>query len=257
MITLSIITTCLNAEKTITETIESIQSNKGDFTIEHIITDAGSTDRTIEIIKSYGDKIKLFHCPGLNQSAGINFGLQKATGSILAFLNADDVYYPDTFKKVIDAFTKNPNQHWLAGQCPIIDEQGIEQTNWISKYKNFWLKNYTYFWLLVENFICQPAVFFTPTLLSKYGFFSEQENLCMDYEFWLRIGLEEKPIILLEDIAKFRRMQSTKSNSAFEKQFLDDMRISNDYSRKNGYHLTIPLKLLSYYRTVLMYRRMY
>ena len=257
MIKISIVTTCFNAESTIAETIESIQANKGDFIIEHIITDAGSKDRTIEIIKKYGDIITLYETPGLNQSQGINYGLKKATGQIVTFLNADDLYYPDTLQNVVNAFNDNPDKLWLAGQCQIIDEHGNEQTNWISSYKNFWLKFYSYFWLLVENYICQPAVFFKKEVFSKYGYFSESENYCMDYEFWLRIGYADKPIVLNRDLAKFRRMQNTKSNSGFEKQFLDDYRLGLSYSKLNGYFLTRILKVISYYRTILIYRRLY
>jgi len=257
MTKVSIITTCFNAAATIRETIESIRANRGDNEIEHIITDAGSTDGTLDIVRSYGDEVKLFITPGLNQSAGINYGLKQATGEILAFLNADDLYYPDTIKKIVAAFDTQPDCTWLIGQCPIIDEHGVEQTSWISHYKNFWLRHYSYFWLLVENFICQPAVFFRRSIVEQYGYFSDTEHYCMDYDFWLRIGKTERPIIMNENLAQFRRMANTKSNSGYEKQFIDDYRLGMHYATLNGYVMTKLLKLLAYYRTVLVYRRLY
>jgi glycosyltransferase involved in cell wall biosynthesis len=253
----SIITTCFNAEKTIAETIESIHANKGDFEIEHIITDAGSTDRTHEIVKSYGDKIKLIITPGLNQSQGINYGLKIATGEILTFLNADDLYYPDTIQTVVNQFNNYPNRLWQIGFCPIIDENSIERDSWISTYKNFWISNYNYFYLLLENYICQPATFFRKKLLEENGYFSETENLCMDYEYWLRIGKKNKPIITKKALAKFRRMQNTKSNSSFEIQFKDDKRIAIEYAKKHGFIGFEFLKYLFYLKTVLIYRRIY
>lgn len=257
MTKVSIITTCFNAEATIKETIESIHQNRGDFEIEHIVTDAGSKDRTLEICRSYGDKITVFETPGLNQSAGINFGLKKATGSIVTFLNADDLYYPDTLQSVVDAFRKDSSARWLTGYCPIIDEKGVEQTGWISSYKNFLMRHYSYFWLLVENFICQPSTFFRKDVLDEFGFFSESEQYCMDYEYWLRLGRFNKPIVLRRPLAKFRRMNSTKSNSGFEKQFLDDARLGERYARESGHPLAIPLKKATYLRTVWIYRHLY
>ena len=52
----SIITVCFNSESTIKETIESVLSQ--DYSdIEYIIVDGGSIDKTVDIIKSYGNKI--------------------------------------------------------------------------------------------------------------------------------------------------------------------------------------------------------
>ena len=123
---ISIVTTCLNADSTIKKTIESIHSQEGDFEIEHIITDAGSTDKTLEIIASLGAKIKLLDAKGLNQSEGINLGLKNATGDIQAFLNADDIYEPGTFQKVITSFENSPDKKWIIGKCRVIDEDDKE-----------------------------------------------------------------------------------------------------------------------------------
>jgi hypothetical protein len=60
-----------------------------------------------------------------------------------------------------------------------------------------------------------------------------------------------------ENLAQFRRMANTKSNSGYEKQFIDDYRLGMHYATLNGYVMTKLLKLLAYYRTVLVYRRLY
>ena len=145
---ISIVTTCLNSQGTIKETIRSVLDQKGDFEVEYIITDAGSTDGTIDIIKSFGSKIKLVDAKGTNQSEGINMGIKLATGDILAFINADDVYEPCAFQKVQQAFAGDPNTLWVTGQCRIIDKDGHEISKFITRYKNFLLKRFSYFLLL-------------------------------------------------------------------------------------------------------------
>jgi len=253
----SIVTTCLNAASTIRRTIESILSQQGDFTIEYIITDAGSTDGTRDIIAEFGEQIRLIDAQKLNQSQGINLGLKEAGGDILAYLNADDLYAPGAIQKVVDSFKKYPLSQWLVGHCRIIDEHDTEMQSWISSYKNFLLRHYSYFLLLSENFICQPAVFFRRSLLESHGYFSERENLVMDYEYWLRIGKGNTPVVLGEQLAAFRRMASTKSNRAFTRQFKDDLRVGCHYAVRSGKVLAIPLKFFNYLKTICIYSFLY
>lgn len=254
----SIVTTCFNSQATIRDTIESILSQQGDFELEYIVTDAGSSDATREIISEYGERINLIDATGTNQSQGINLGLQKASGDIVAFLNADDVYLPGTIQDVVQAFAAHKENLWLVGQCAIIDKDGREFHRLIKRYKNLLLRNYSYWLLLIENFICQPAVFLRREALSRVGYFSERENLVMDYEYWLRIGKLSKPIILARDIAGFRRIEGTKSNTSYGKQFRDDMRVASAAARQNVMHWwTIPCKALSYARTIAIYPFLY
>lgn len=257
MTLISIITTSFNAGKTIKRTIDSIASQVGEFEIEYIITDAGSTDQTIEIISSYSDKVRLVAAAGLNQSEGINAGLKLARGEIVAFLNADDTYEDGAFTKVVEAFKTYTSRRWLIGRCRIIDEQDREIQPWITAYKNLLLKFYSYPLLLTENFICQPAVFFKRDVLEEYGYFAEDQHYVMDYEYWLRLGRKETPIILSDYIASFRRFAGTKSNSGYLKQFKDDRNVAKKYALNTGYSWTIPIKYLNYLKTIGMYRYLY
>lgn len=254
----SIVTTCFNSARTIRATIESILSQSGEFELEYIITDAGSKDETISIIKEYGDRIKLIDATGTNQSQGINRGLREASGEIVAFLNADDVYRPGALQDVVSGFKSNPDKLWLVGQCSIIDLDGREFHGAITKYKNFLLKNYSYGLLLIENFICQPAVFLRREALERVGYFSERENLVMDYEYWLRIGQFTPPIVVPKYLAGFRRIEGTKSNTSYGRQFKDDLRVAFSAAiKKVSYWWTIPLKALSYARTMVIYPFLY
>lgn len=255
---ISIVTTCFNSSKTIRATIESILSQQGDFELEYIITDAGSTDSTLSIIAEYGSRITLINAQGTNQSQGINMGLRAATGDIVAFLNADDVYRPNALQTVTTAFRVDRDKLWLIGQCPIIDEQGNEFHGLISQYKNLCLRHYSYWLLLIENFVCQPAVFLRREALDRVGYFAENEQFVMDYDYWLRIGRISDPIAVESALAGFRRIEGTKSNSSYPKQFRDDMRVGILAARKSiVYWWTIPFKALSYARTMAIYPFLY
>jgi glycosyltransferase involved in cell wall biosynthesis len=253
----SIVTTCFNAAATIEKTILSVIANSKDFPVEHIITDAGSTDGTLEIIEKYSSSLRILEAKALNQSEGINLGLKASTGDILAFLNADDTYQANTFKIVAEQFNQFTEQRWLAGSCKIINEQDQEMQPWITAYKNFLLANFSYPLLLTENMVCQPATFFKPSLFKEYGYFAEDQNLVMDYEFWLRIAIKDKPIVCKQHLANFRRFTGTKSNTNFVRQFQDDKEVARKYAIKNGFEWTIPIKYINYMRTIGIYKLLY
>jgi glycosyltransferase involved in cell wall biosynthesis len=254
---ISIVTTCLNSASTIRETIESVLNQSGNFQLEYIVTDAGSTDGTLEILAEYKDKLRLISACGMNQSQGINLGLTHASGEIMAFLNADDVYAPNAIASVVAAFNKNPNSLWLYGQCRIIDDKGLECSNWITRYKNFWQARYSYFTLLAENFICQPAVFWRKQLFELYHGFAEHENLAMDYEYWLRIGYANKPIAIPKVLAAFRRSKGSKSSLFYMQQFKDDFRIAAGYARRTRFYLPLVLKCFHFCKTTMTYTMLY
>lgn len=103
---ISIITACLNSNKTILKTIQSVNSQIYN-NIEHIFIDGGSTDDTKEIINNNAERnVKII----VQQSSGIynamNLGIKNSSGDIIAFLNSDDFYTKnDVIEKIIGAFS--------------------------------------------------------------------------------------------------------------------------------------------------------
>lgn len=118
---ITIITPCLNAERYIGETIESIICQSailsGRSELEYIICDGNSTDKTIAIINSYAKDnraIKLISEPDTGMYAALAKGLKCASGEIIAYLNAGDFYNRCAFDIVLDLFEQK-KVRWLTG----------------------------------------------------------------------------------------------------------------------------------------------
>jgi len=248
---ISIITPSYNQAAFIERTILSVL-NQNYPNLEYIIMDGGSTDGTVEILKKYSNKIIWKSENDKGQSAAINKGLKMATGEIFAYLNSDDTYEPDTIRKVIDFFKKNPDKKWAYGKCRIIDENDKEIRKPITFYKNLLLEKYSYAKLLSENFISQPATFWKKELHDEMGYFNEKEHFCMDYEFWLRIGQKYSAGVIDEYLANFRYHTNSKSGRNVKKMFRDKLRIAKIYGRDNS--LSIAIHYLNYYKIVLSYQ---
>lgn len=104
MVEVSIITPCFNSSKTIDLTIESIK-NQSFENYEVLIIDDCSSDNSLEIIKNSINDDKRFKLYSRKKNYGVvesrNYGLNKASGRYIAFLDSDDIWEKDFLKKSI------------------------------------------------------------------------------------------------------------------------------------------------------------
>ena len=99
----TIVTVTHNAEAHLKQAMESVMAQTYP-NIEYIVIDGGSTDNTLEIIKSFEDKIAFWRSePDNGIYDAMNKGLNLAIGSLIAFKNADDWFTPDAVKQAVDA----------------------------------------------------------------------------------------------------------------------------------------------------------
>lgn len=135
---ISVITPCFNSERYIEETIESVLSQKGNFDIEYIIVDGGSTDKTAFILKRYKESIESekfpIKCNKVRMSwlsekdngmyDALSKGLKLVTGDIIAYINSDDFYLPNAFSTVAEIFERYPDVEWVTGMITRYNERG-------------------------------------------------------------------------------------------------------------------------------------
>ncbi|MCD4795084.1 MAG: glycosyltransferase [Bacteroidales bacterium] len=103
----SIITATYNNENTVEDTVLSVSSQTYK-NIEHIIIDGNSSDNTIQIIKKHQDKIaKIISEPDKGIYDALNKGIKYASGDIICFLHADDIYAEQTIiEKAVNLFSE-------------------------------------------------------------------------------------------------------------------------------------------------------
>jgi len=145
-------------------------------------------------------------------------------------MNSDDYYVDGIFQEVVSAFEKNDKKNWLTGYCNIVDANDKPIRSIIANYKNFWLRHYSFSKLLILNFVSQPATFWKSSVVKKFGLFDENLHYTMDYDYWLRIGKNNDPIILKQPICNFRIHGQSKGETAFKKQFAQDFQVATLHS---------------------------
>lgn len=176
----SIIIPSFNQASFIERTLESVLG-QGDVDLEVLVFDGGSTDGTVEILKRYDDRITWESGEDGGQADAINRGLYAATGDVLAYLNSDDIYYPNTLERVEEHFRGNPESLIVYGNADHIDEQD-------DVIETFPTESWSYERLGEICFISQPSVFWRREVIERFGFFDDTLTCALDYEYWLRIG---------------------------------------------------------------------
>lgn len=194
----SIVTPVFNGEKYIAETIESVLSQEGDFEIEYIVIDGASTDRTIEIIKSYeyrlnagtyhikckDIKFRWFSEKDRGMYDAVEKGFARATGEVMAYINADDNYLPGAFASVAKIFSTYPEIEWVKGVDTTSDEDGkILSKGTCFIYNRSWLAKGIYG--RSAYFVQQDSVFWRKSLWGKTQPHISLFHLAGDYALWV------------------------------------------------------------------------
>ncbi|MCI0607914.1 MAG: glycosyltransferase [Anaerolineae bacterium] len=182
---ISIITPSFNQARYLETTIQSVLSQ--DYPrIEYILIDGASTDGSVEIIKKYENHLAYWVSEkDAGQADAINKGLARAKGEIIAWLNSDDYYLPNTISSAVKVFEEKPDVVMVYGDILAVDEQG--KTINVLKYKQLSLED-----LLCFQIIGQPAVFFRREVYEKTGRLDPTFHFLLDHHLWIRIAKQGK-----------------------------------------------------------------
>lgn len=122
----SVLTPCYNATRYIAETIETVIAQTYPHW-EMVICDDGSTDDSVEIIKTYAAKdqrIRIIEQKNAGAAAATNVAFENSKGNILAFLDADDLFAPSKLEHCVRAFKDHPDSGFLTHRLQGIDAEG-------------------------------------------------------------------------------------------------------------------------------------
>lgn len=241
---ISIITPSYNQGQFIEATIRSILL-QGYPNLEYFVIDGGSKDNTVDILTKYDKFItKWVSEPDNGQTHAINKGIKYATGEIVAYLNSDDLYLPDSLKTAALYLTSHPDVTMVYGNILHIDKSG----DIIERVEN---DDFDYdrllSWIL---YIPQPATFIRGTVIKEIGLFDENLNLGMDHDYWVRIGLNHTIKHIHEYLACARMYPEIKSKSRYldyidehtyilNKLFSDETATRKISSKKSQYYSSI------------------
>jgi len=246
---ISVVLSVYNAEKYLSEAIESILSQSyGNF--EFIIINDGSTDRSLEIIKSYEDeRIVLISRENRGLIASLNEGIIKATGKYIARMDADDISLPERFEKQI-TFMEDNHEIGICGTAVIMFGEHMHNSLWSLARNDQTIRTE----LLFSSPLAHPTVMIRRALLIENElFYNENFIHAEDIELWTRLAKYTKLANLKTPLLKYRVAESSVSRKAdkdieeryqvlkmvFQK-YLEELEITND-EEENKLHFNLTL----------------
>jgi glycosyltransferase involved in cell wall biosynthesis len=212
MTTISVVIPAYNAERTILETIKSVQQQSfQDF--ELIVINDGSTDSTLTILSTVKDsRLNVFSYENGGLSVARNRGISRATSEFVAFLDADDLWTSDKLELQLEVLQQNPRAGLAYSWTYFMDEQ--KQTVHLDR--PLYFEGNVHADLLVWNFLAHGS---NPLIrrdaINSVGEFNPAVSGAADWDYWLRIA-EKWEFAVVRKPQIFYRLSSTSMSSRVE-----------------------------------------
>jgi len=196
----SVVTISYNQEKYIEETIKSVL-DQNYSNVEYIVIDAGSNDRSREIIMQYQDRInKIIFEKDDGPGDGLNKGFKIAKGDILCWLNSDDVLLNNSIETIVQTFNDNHDVDVIYGNAWIIDQYG-------NKVRKFYSDKFnTAMALYGSSIISQQSTFIKKTSYLKTSGFNKDNKISWDSELFLDLALSGSRFYKINDFLSSLRI---------------------------------------------------
>jgi|TARA_B100000315_G_scaffold259901_1_gene317962 hypothetical protein len=183
----SIIIPTYNREKYITEAIDSALGQTYQ-NIEIIVVDDGSTDKTQDICRKYGSKIRYIHTRNGGIGSALNIGILNMNGSWFKWLSSDDVLYSNAVEELMKA--ADYSQKKIAYSDYVrINEEGAEidihheaQLGHDEFCATIWLAGH---WFIGNG----SSILIHKSCFDRVGLFDEQLRFQEDFDWWLRASI--------------------------------------------------------------------
>lgn len=251
--TISVVIPTYNRGAAIGATVESaLSQDVAPEEVEIIIVDDGSTDDTLSILQSlYGQnpRVRLFLIPNAGVANARNFGLEKARGEFVAFLDHDDLWFPQKLEKQLEAIKRSEKIGVVYCNWQHFDKNGILQSHdphvWQPRFelgrKGVLQK------MLMGNLIISMSVPLIRTeLLRRVGGFDPKMVPCDDWDVWIRLANRSEFVGLRETLVQYHQHEAQQSRDE-DAMWAADNRIRWKYWRLILRHprtipsLTVPL----------------
>ncbi len=180
--TVSVVIPAYNAERYIGETLESVLAQTyRDF--EVVVVDDGSTDGTREIVRNYGEPVRLVEQPNSGPAAARNRGIREARGRFIAFIDADDLWHPEKLALQVPKFD-SPQVGLVYCRVARVDAEGRVIEESVARNPQGWVFED----FLFRNHCPTSGAVVRKEAFERCGYFPEDMVWAEDWHLWLRIA---------------------------------------------------------------------
>ena len=206
---ISVVLSTYNEEKYIAKSIQSILDQTYPY-FEFIIVNDGSTDSTLQIVKSFSDpRIVVIDKPNSGLPDSLNKGIESAKYDWIARMDGDDIATPDRFERQVSYIKDDSGV--IGGQFISINEMGNPISGKVSN-KPLTYAKCRYALLFGMSPLAHPTVLVKKELLIKYGGYDVNFRAAQDVELWSRLVPFVKIINIPDQILYYRQHTNNITN---------------------------------------------
>ncbi len=167
--------------------------------IEYILVDGGSKDNSLEIIQKYQDRLAWWVSEkDRGHADALNKGFSHATGDILAWLNSDDIYFPNAVSEAVAVLAGRPDVGMVYGDADLIDDSSVTVGRFASKQTGYRQM------LRGSVHIPQATTFIRADVWRQVGPLDLALFFSFDYDLWVKIAKVSQVLYVPKRWAKFR-----------------------------------------------------
>lgn len=224
---ITIITPNYNQDKFLERTIQSVLDQQYP-NLEYIIIDGGSTDKSLDIIKTYEPHLAAWISePDRGQAHAINKGLKTSSGDWVGWQNSDDIYYEGAFEELAKATLCSNGVDLLIGDIMLINAQDqiLRDVRYVKP---------TYRSLLAEGMvIASQSAFWRRSVHTEIGYLDERYHCSFDYEWFLRLLRKSRGRHINKCLGGFRLHNQTKTSTISSRFSTENEIITNNRRMKS------------------------
>jgi hypothetical protein len=183
---------------------------------EIILADDGSTDDTRDVVRRFGARVRYMYQPNRGLSAARNLALSAATGELIAYLDADDMWYPQRLEKQVTFLDENPHCGLVHSDLDVIDEDDqVVRRRFNHAPPREVPQGQCLLQLLRHSHVQVLTVLVRHELVRKAGLFDERLSGVQDYLQWIRVAMEGHALGYIDEpLALYRWRAGSLSRSA-------------------------------------------
>jgi GT2 family glycosyltransferase len=173
---------------------------------EILVVDDGSTDDTKSIVDRYGQKVRYLYQNNKGVSSARNLALSKATGEFIAYLDADDAWYPQKLERQVAFLDANKECGFVHSEISVINEQDeVTHVRFNRETQRQVPQGYCLLDLIKQSHIQTLTVLERRKCIDRIGVFDERLRTHEDYIRWIQIAMAGWAIgYLAEPLAMYR-----------------------------------------------------
>jgi glycosyltransferase involved in cell wall biosynthesis len=196
----SVIIPTYNCGTFIVEAIQSVLQQTYPH-YEIIVVDDGSTDNTQDVVAPHKSRLTYIYQSNQGVVAARNLGIEHAKGDLIAFLDSDDIWFPEKLRSQVSALAIHPEARFAFSDFLEYNQDGVVRQSrvlgwkrarsWYEQHRdnqNDWASGSLHEELLRANWIHTSTLLATKAIILQAGPFDEAFKILQDYDLWLRLA---------------------------------------------------------------------